>query len=281
MIFPRDTSLPFFAYGIFKKSEISFFQIKDFVKTTTESTIKGKLLVRDGLPIFDEIGYESVHGSVISFIETKQADAYKRISSMEPDKHYHWSENFVNLEKVNILHGNSPTKGSEFLDCQKWDSWSDPLFTNALDAIEDTFESYSTPNIKAYFNHNLKQMFHLQMAYLLLWSSIERYLSLRYNLGDSVYEKIKKLSQEDSFKNALIKHVEREAKIFRADNPRKNYQLNKHKCEESLNYYYQIRSNIAHRGKGSSNDFTKIKNSLKELLYIFKDVLESAKNEAL
>ena len=72
MKLPTNLTQPFFAYGIFKPFEISHFQIKDFVKETEEITITGRLLVRDGLPIFDSSAQESVSGTLIYFFSDKQ-----------------------------------------------------------------------------------------------------------------------------------------------------------------------------------------------------------------
>ena len=263
MNFPRDTSLPFFAYGIFKPTEISYFQIKDCVKESFVINIKGKLLIRDGLPIYDANGQESVQGSLIYFDYDKQIEAYQRITDMEPENHYRWAEISSGTPLTNILVGKSPNKGSDFLDEQKWDSWSDPLFTSALEAIDETLKTNSE------FNHDLKEdlkkLFHLQMAYLLLWSSIERYVSLRYRLdGNAAFEKVMELAKENTFKNALQAHVTRTDKVYRADNPTKHYELNNNNSKKSLEYYYQIRSNITHRGKGMNKDFQKVKESLEE-----------------
>lgn len=276
MNLPSNTSLPFFAYGIFKPTEISHFQIKDYVEVSSVISIDGKLLVRDGLPIFDVNGQESVQGSMIYFYGDKQIEAYQRISDMEPENHYLWAEINSGTQLINILVGKSPNKGSDFLDEQKWDSWSDPLFTTALEAIDETLYTNSE------FNHDLKKLFRLQMAYLLLWSSIERYVSLRYRLdGNAAFEKVMESAKENTFKIALQAHVTRTDRVYRADNPTKHYELNNNDSKKSLEYYYQIRSNITHRGKGMNKDFQKVKESLEELLLIFNDVLKSAKNDAL
>lgn len=41
----------------------------------------------------------------------------------------------------------------------------------------------------------------------------------------------------------------------------------------TLNYYYGIRSNVAHRGKSFSMDFERIESSLSELKLIFEKIL--------
>ena len=47
----------------------------------------------------------------------------------------------------------------------------------------------------------------------------------------------------------------------------------------SINYYYTIRCNVAHRGKELHSDDYILRQSLKELLEIFKDVLKDTFDE--
>jgi hypothetical protein len=93
-------------------------------------------------------------------------------------------------------------------------------------------------------------MFRLQMAYLLLWSSIERYASLRYHLGDRAVDKVMQIADDPRFAQLLKRRVSRKHRVQRADRPEDHYELNPDDARKSLNYYYQIRSNITHRGKG-------------------------------
>jgi hypothetical protein len=50
--------------------------------------------------------------------------------------------------------------------------------------------------------------------------------------------------------------------------------------EKAVGYYYQVRSNIIHRGKGAVRDFGLLKTSLEELLPIFREVLKTAEQDA-
>ena len=106
---------------------------------------------------------------------------------MEPDRHYRWHQAPVEGTPANVLVGRSPEKGSVPCEDGEWNGWDDPLFTAALNVVEETLRSQT-------FDWNLKPLFRLQMAYLLLWSSIERYVSLRYHLGDRVTEKVGQLA---------------------------------------------------------------------------------------
>lgn len=152
--------------------------------------------------------------------------------------------------------------------------WNDPLFTAALDVVGETLNSQT-------FDWNLKPLFRLQMAYLLLWSSIERYVSLRYDLGgDHATAKILRLAREQAFASSLLEHVKERREIYRADRPSEKLVLDHESPEKALRYFYQLRSNITHRGKGVVRDYGRIRESLEELLSIFRDVLTAAQRDA-
>jgi hypothetical protein len=155
----------------------------------------------------------------------------------------------------------------------EWNGWNDPLFTAALDVVEETLKSQD-------FDWNLKPLFRLQMAYLLLWSSIERYVSLRYHLGDKVAKKVGLLATEPAFGEGFRRYVKGRREVYRADRPGEREVLDQQSPDNAVRYYYQVRSNITHRGKGVVRDYELLKNSLGELLPIFREVLKAAEHDA-
>lgn len=118
------------------------------------------------------------------------------------------------------------------------------------------------------------------MAYLLLWSSIERYVSLRYHLGKDVTRKIEQLAREAAFASSLLVHVRQPREIYRADRPDQKEVLDPRRPEKALRYFYQLRSNLTHRGKAVFRDYDRISYSLGELLPIFRDVFAAARIDA-
>ncbi len=271
---PADIGLPFFAYGLFKPGQLAFFQLRDFVINVTDpADIPGSLLLRDGLPIIDPDGHGSVRGALLTLLPERASEAYDRISAMEPDKHYLWREGQVNGKPANVLAGRSPSKGSVACEEAEWNGWDDPLFTAALDVVEETLESQT-------FEWSLEPLFRLQMAYLLLWSSIERYVSLRYHLGDKVTAKVVQLAREPAFGNGLRRRVTERREVYRADQPSLREVLDPKSPGKAVRYYYQVRSNITHRGKGVVRDFELLQNCLKELLPVFREVLKAAEDQA-
>ncbi|MDE2058336.1 MAG: hypothetical protein KGL31_11835 [candidate division NC10 bacterium] len=271
---PPSIDRPFFAYGLFRPGQLAFFQLSDLVSAVAEpASVAGSLFLRDGLPIIDLEGLGSVKGALLSFPPEGIAEAYDRISAMEPDQHYRWDVAQVDDKLANVLVGRSPRKGSVACEEDEWNGWNDPLFTAALDVVEETLKSQD-------FDWNLKPLFRLQMAYLLLWSSIERYVSLRYHLSDKVSEKVGQLAREPAFVESLRQHVTARREVYRADRPTEKEVLDPEVSERAVRYYYQVRSNITHRGKGVVRDYARVKVSLEELLQIFRDVLRAAQRDA-
>jgi hypothetical protein len=274
MNLPENTTLPFFAYGVFKADQLAFNRIQEFVQTRSDGSVSGRLRERDGLPLLEPRDHGTVKGHLFWFGETTHNDAYQRIIDIEPDRQYQWSVLTVESDEkefaANVLEGINLLKGSEQLKEPEWNGADDALFTSALQVVEETLEA----NEK--FSSDLKPLFRLQMAYLLLWSSIERYVSLKYHLGDKVSAKVNMLAEEDAFRDAVSALVKRRHKLFRADRPTQHIVLNASNPKKALGYYYQIRSNITHRGKAVMNDHNTVRESLRELLAIFKVVLERA-----
>lgn len=269
MNLPSDQQLPFFAYGIFKPGELAFLRIKDLVEECSEFTIKGALRIRDGLPIASPDERGEIAGVLIRFRASTERTAYLRIAELEPDKQYRWVTLIAGDGKINALVGRSPKKGSVLSEIE-WSGCNDPLFTAALEVVHETLEQ------NRIFEWSLRPLFRLEMAYLLLWTAIERYVSLRYHLSDKAMKKVLKLVDEPEFRAALARHVIEPREVHSADDPTEKHVLSASDPESAINYYYQVRSNLVHRGKGVSLDHDRVVKSLEELLMIFRETLDAA-----
>jgi hypothetical protein len=93
-------------------------------------------------------------------------------------------------------------------------------------------------------------------------------------------KKIGQLAHEKSFASSLLVHVKEPRQLYRADCPDQKEVLDPKLPEKALKYYYQLRSNITHRGKAVFRDHDRMKDSLAELLQIFQDVLSAAQRDA-
>jgi hypothetical protein len=267
---PEQPDLPFFAYGLFRPGQLGFLRLKEFVESATSLTIPGELRLRDGLPIADRQGGGAITGSLLQFKTGMGSQAYQRVVDIEPDHQYIWGQTAANGIVCNVLWGKSPQKGTVPLDEPDWDGRIDPLFTAALEVVEEALREHST------FKWDLKPMFRLQMAYLLLWSAIERYTSLRYHLADKAFDKVVQLAAEPAFAKAMSDIEAPQRSVQRADRPSDRVRFDPQNPVRCIEYYYQLRSNVVHRGKGVPRDHDRIREALSELLPAFRATLAHA-----
>jgi len=273
--FPKDRSKPFFSYGVFRPGELAYFRLKRFVRIAKPGLVARAAYVRDGLLIADESRVGQIEGDILYFSPAEIDYAYSAISDLEPTKQYSWGITETSSgEIVNILWGKRPRIGSNELD-YVWSSWEDPIFNIGLSVVREQLKLNQDDKFP-----DLTPTFKLQMAYFLLWSSLERYASFRYYLGGKPMSKILKVSEELAFGEKLREVVTESREIVRADDPSEVCYLVKDDPKKSINYYYQVRSNIVHHGKGMRRDHRILFNSTHELLQIFEHMLASSKKDS-
>lgn len=280
MNLPPDTDLPFFSYGIFKPGQLGFFQIKDFIEKWNQSECMASLYERDGVPLLDlSYPYRHIKGYLIYFNEGQEKEAYSQIASMEPEKQYGWNTlKFENNKLANVLEGKDIHKGSIHCEYTNWDGRYDPLFKEAFVVIDEILNLKPKElKLRLDFSETIYNLFYLQMAYMLLWSAIERYATLKYGLKLKPGQKILKISEEQAFKDGLKKYVtNKNRSVSCSIRPDEEEKLDSDNPKKSIEYYYKIRSNTTHRGKTVPKDEVIIRTSLLELKKIFKDMLDES-----
>jgi hypothetical protein len=113
------------------------------------------------------------------------------------------------------------------------------------------------------------------MGYLLLWSAIERYCSLRWGFRGGPVQRVRRLADEPLFVRALEEHAQPGRIVYRADDPgAAARELNPAEPTRAIDFYYQVRSNITHRGKAAHDELWLVESSLSELTAIFRTVLD-------
>lgn len=298
---------PLFTYGLLKPGQIAHFQIEDFVSETNQAHLApSQLWVRDGLPILrrDGLGNDTVQGSLLYFNQEQAERAYDRVESIEPtDSQYRWVTERVEVDdgrvEANVLAGNEPTEGAYRAETKEgyiteWDfAEHDPLFNEAVDAVRCILSVYEKVDEQSstggnFSDNDIMKLYILQMGYMQIWSCLERYCTLRYGFGKTVQDRITNLAKEDEhFREAVAEVVPDERRgvhIVSNENPRSREYLlpDDTECpdkryESSIQYYYQVRNNIIHRGKGAvKNDYQILERSLEELIDIFRRMRDTA-----
>ena len=271
---PLNQKLPFLAYGSFKPGELRFNLIKQFVVETKPTKVYGLMKEKDGVPIFyttktksyawfDYTAYE------IHFKKGQEQQAYQIISENEPNSYYTWA----NFQGANILEGKSRLRGlEEFMD-ETWSFKHDPYFSQGLLACKEIRKGSRSkmPELhQEYFD-----FFCNQSAFMLLWTIIERFCTLKYgNLSPN--EKLKSLYTDPEIKwDFVYDIVKRNDSIVRSDKEKEQLKLNSaSSIKKILEYYYGLRSNMVHRGKNVFGDINRISDAFDELYQLVEVIIK-------
>ncbi len=273
---PTNTALPYFAYGLFKPNELAFKHIQGFIEGSAKPlTIQSSLWLRDGLPLLHLDTGPDVNGFVLTFREEHSVQGYESISNFVTSEQYAWSEVKFgeNGPQVNLLVGVNPQSGSADFDKKEWRAKDDPVFKEGMVTIGNMVVQYAQDSFHSK-PLEWERLFKVQMAYLLLWTAIERYCSFAYGICLDPSPKKDRLADESAFQDALKRTVGRMENLYNAEEPGKPITLRGDWPTASIRYYYRVRSNLAHRGKAEERDGEIVREALVELYEIFRILLE-------
>ena len=283
---PNRCDLPYFAYGTFKPGELAFQQLKEHVDgSPVPAELKGQLLIRDGLPLLDLVGGDVVvKGYLLRFKSDMSDDAYEVISRFEPHTHYSWQEVTLSSPSAaaNVLVGRRLGRGrTQLLEEGMWSFRLDPVFKHGFNIVRDVARQLGAQEFRsdAPDAFDWPRFFRLQMAYLLLWSGVERLSTIAYGPALEPGERLRRLSDDPVFQQALTRIVKRTDEVYDSRDPERRYHLDPGNPSSSLNYYYTVRSNLSHRGKGAWADGEIVRHSLHELLCVVEELLSVHERE--
>jgi hypothetical protein len=279
---PADPSLPFFAYGALKPGMPAFRILADVVGSPpAPARVAGVLLVRDGLPLLKLDTSHHVNGFLLTWSVGRETEAYSRICFFEPRSHYAWSV-ATTAEGVicNALVVKKQSKGNpDYLEnplggmATSWRLTDDPAFGVGLETVQHTHDVVTATRTSGHDYREWSLFFQSQMAYLLLWSILERLSALCVGPSVDPSRRIHHFSLLDGMADAVKRNVHRSERVFDSRDPTNAQRLDPDDPKQSFGYYYRVRSNLSHRGKAAWRDFDMVHNSLTELLGITKDYL--------
>ena len=271
---PERPELPYFAYGLLQPGELGYHQVESFVWSQKRASIEGALNTRDGIPMLTPGRPGKVHGWLLEFHE-RADEAYSCIASFEPRDLYRWSEVVTDDHlPANVLIGRTTT-GARPLEEEHWSGRDDPVFTHAMAAVRDVSDG---PDGTIQFDSTRPDLldwgrfFRVQMAYLLLWSAIERYLALVYGPSLEPSLKLTKLGEDRSFAHHLSRVSGSERRVYESRS-RDSAVFDTSAPKRAAKYFYVVRSNLSHRGKGAWNDAEMVRGALSDLLSVFTGML--------
>ena len=277
---PDDSSLPVFVYGTLMEGQPGFHQLEKFAPRVSTAHVQGLLYLRDGLPLLAVGSGGPVTGQLLEFPKESQGQALNAICQFEPRKIYKWCEvKTLQGIRANALQGIDLDKGgAEPAPANRWFLDMDPMFSDALDVVRATNNAYAIeafPNSPE--NVDWNRAFHIQMAYLLLWSVLERFSVLAIGPAVGPNKRVTELGMLPSVVNAVkaLEVSKRHAFDSRSPGDKPAVLDVRGKPERAMGYYYAIRSNLSHRGKGAWRDAETVRLSLNELLTVMTAILKN------
>ena len=238
----------------------------------------------------------SIVGTVLTFEKGKEATAYRIIKVKEGMIKIDDNGKDVEISTSNYTWGKIETEDHEWCNCllinecrdnrivhycqpasedhkYNWSSENDIMFTmNMIYLYNEVFTEYIVPqklDPKSMFDWKLaKPLFKIQMAYLSLFSIFNRYYKLKFNANPKKpnappvdVSKLMFKTYKEAGENAYSKS---KRGIKRSDSNK----YDTFGIEDSFaEYFYGIRNNAVHKGKGMPDDFEILRAGFLDLYY--------------
>ena len=140
--------------------------------------------------------------------------------------------------------------------------------------VEATPPEIESEIAERFTENGYRELFNLHMAYLLLWTVIDRFLTLRYapamGGGKERYNILEQFAKENEpFRDGIDKCIKSDGRVIWRSKDRCRRELDKTDPVKTIKFYWEVRSNVAHRGKSIYHDYEILRTSAEELLNIF------------
>lgn len=251
---------PLFVYDALKPDELAHPQIAEWVLDSQPAhAMDYALRSRDGFPLLVEAMRAHVDGFLLYFSDARAA--YKEVGRFEPNAHYRWKPDGLQVEAgtkivvANALLARNPNAGADLEHLFAWSSSRDPVFTHGVPVAA----AIATPwLVNRSFGIDLgpwQALYQVQAAYLLIWSAVERFTALRFGPAISPVKRLGCLAALPDWNVLLLKAKvpTGERKVVDSRDPGDKIAL-KEDGSNAWKYWYQVRSNLSHRGKGAHRD---------------------------
>lgn len=274
---PPSVDRPLFVYGSLKPNELAHGQIAAFVASTEPAWIQDHVLkLRDGLPILVHAAGGEVEGNLVNFSSPEAG--YAAVAAFEPKEHYRWVEVVINGTPTNALLGLKPSVGVADEPQQRWTSREDPVLAHGLTAVARIYRTSGIQSVVQDFVPGFSSsywpaFFDVQSAFLLLMTVVERYTALAFGPRVKPMARIGRLEDSPTFRSAFAEaSVEIGGRVVDSRNPDKKLSL-KADGKGAWAYWYQVRSNLSHRGKGAFRDAALVASALIDVHDVMRLIL--------
>jgi hypothetical protein len=246
------------------------------------------MCVRDGLPILELSHDGAVEGYLFRFNAKESAEeAYKQISAYVPAGTNSWEERTIEASGIrfNCVVRIPPKPVNEYIGqyepIKSWSAKDDPLFSKAIHTVASGVKKYRDLRFEKdeAGRFDWESYYDLQMKYLLLWSILERFMSLKVGL-DVRYDhhgqmNVRQIFAKDHkpFSDACTKYINEEMKITSFSDPDRFSLLKPDDPYRSIEFFHRIRTNLIHRGKSAEYDGERLRKSFLMLCSIVREIL--------
>jgi hypothetical protein len=277
--------MPFFAYGSFQPGQLAFNQVAGLVASAPDARLDDyHLVLRDGLPLLVE-GGGGVQGALLTFRDNQTGDGYSRIGAFEPAEQYMWHAVTIGHELAWACLGRRPQAGTAHAEeTNTWSSADDPSLVFGIPTVARLAREYMSvgdeigvgSGAKRSDDPNWTGFFGLQSAYLLLWSIVERIATFRYGAVGGPNSRVDNLGKDELVMRVVLDLGVPTNSIYRplydTRFPKKPVKIAPNGAK-ALKYWYQVRNNVAHRGKAGMTDWQLLEDSLTDLHEVIMRVL--------
>jgi gamma-glutamylcyclotransferase (GGCT)/AIG2-like uncharacterized protein YtfP len=256
-----------FVYGSLKPGELGFEQIEKLVSIHGAAELHDfALYVRDGLPVIGKPAPgETVSGVLLSIHPGMEEEFWTVVTEYEGTTNYKLENSlpiFLNGKEflAGVFVGRKMGKGNPERLYTSWASKLDPIFSQSFPLLHQDIAGNALKFTDA--EHDpvgyWRQMNRLLSQYLLLVSILEHLTVVKFG-GSKKQDpmvRIRKLQQSQGFARAFSVLIDERSNppIKVSDSRAVEDSLSSSNPEQVLLAWYQVRSNLQHRGKASLFD---------------------------
>lgn len=289
-------------YGTLKEHEIAFHQIAKLVDHTVPAFLKDfALYIRDGIPLVIPSQGWRVSGELIYAKPNAYEELLKTVDNYEGVRLY---ERQISRSQLDIRNSKSFSPSIDIdVECyvyvgvnyenghaeplhEPWSSSQDPIFSESFPELFKEIKSViQNSNEPSPGQYDWKLYNELAGKHLLLVTIIERIAYLKFGeqftqinengFNDRIMKRITELGKTSEFKSAYTKVKSLDGiysvKVFDSRNALKS--LSTGKIGQAMDAWYQVRSNLQHRGKAAWRDFNILRNSITGLTNVTRLLL--------
>jgi gamma-glutamylcyclotransferase (GGCT)/AIG2-like uncharacterized protein YtfP len=256
-----------FVYGSLKPGELGFEQIEKLVSNHRAAELHDfALYVRDGLPVIKKPATgETVSGVLLSINAGMEEAFWRVVTEYEGTTNYKLENSLPVISEgkeflAGAFIGRKMGKGNPEKLYTPWTSKLDPIFSHSFPLLHRDIAGNTLKFTDAEYDPVAywSQMNGLLSQYLLLVSILEHLTVVKFG-GSKKQEpmvRIRKLQESQGFANAFNALIDEKNNplIKVSDSRAVEDSLSSSNPEQVLLAWYQVRSNLQHRGKASLFD---------------------------